>query len=215
MQIQYKDRLLNGQWIPVFAPDGTKVAFVAERPSGNHAVGVASVPAAAGEALPVQWEPEFDAVDRPVWEPDSSAPAYAAGRSKAEWVVIKRGEVVASFADITHLAFAPDGALAFWASDGRKQFVVLGSERQPAFDEATAPTFSPDGTLVYTASDAGRHFVMEGSSALDSRGKWPDRSRLKQSPAAPTDRGGRFQRLTVNSSQSPSGSLKVPCRRRS
>ena len=150
----------------MFAPDSTKVAFLAERPSGKYAVGVASVAAATTDALPVQWGPEFDAIDRPAWAHDSATWSYAAARSRSEWVVMKGDEVVASFVDVSYARFAPDGTLAFRGSDGRKQFIVLGAERQPAFDLVTEPTFRRDGMLVYTASDAGKHFAVVGSSRV-------------------------------------------------
>jgi WD40 repeat protein len=167
VQIQYAETTLGGQWIPVFSPDSSRVAFVAERPFRRHAIGVASVAAATAEVLPVEWGPEFDAVDQPRWSSDSATLVYAAGRSRSEWVVIKNGNMIASAADITDVVVSPGGKVAFWASDGRKQFVGVDTERHPVFDKVGAPGFLPDGTLVYTASDRGKHFAMVGSSRVD------------------------------------------------
>ena len=167
LQIQDKDHLLGPDWIPVFAPDSTKLAFRGERPGGRYAIGVAAVPAEKGEALRVQWGPEFDAIDRPTWSPDSLTAVYAAARSTTEWVVMKSQEVVGSFADVSYVEFAPDGRLAFRASDGKRQFIVLGPERQPPFDLTTGPTFQRDGTLVYTASDRGKHFAIVGAARTE------------------------------------------------
>jgi hypothetical protein len=63
---------------------------------------------------------------------------------------MKGSEVVGSFADVSYVEFAPNGTLAFRASDGGKQFIVLGSERQPPFD----------GAFVYTAQNGGDFFVV-------------------------------------------------------
>jgi hypothetical protein len=166
VQIQIKDNLLTPAWIPAFSPDSRRLAFRAERPSGKYAIGVidatAPVDAATGE-LSVAWGPEFVALDRPRWSPDSSNVAYAGGRSRDEWVVVVGTEPHATYKDVTGVTFGPDGALAYIASEGAKRFIVMGTYRGPAFDVVTEPSFSANGALVYGASDAGRHFIVIGA----------------------------------------------------
>jgi hypothetical protein len=206
LQIQYKGRHLGPEWIPAFAPDSSKIVFIAERSSGKSAVGFASL-RTTNEALAVQWGPEFDAIDRPTWAPDSGTYAYAAARSRSEWVVMRGADVLASFRGISYVEFSPVGTLAFRASDGRKQFIVLGSEHQPAYDRTTAPTFRRDGTLIYTASDARKHLAIVGSSRIElphsAEGVTASADGKRITYWYREERGSNRFRLVVNDVRSP------------
>jgi len=165
VQIQIKDRLLGPTWIPVFSPDGRRLAFRAERPSGMYAIGAIDfnnlMDPATGQ-VQVVWGPEFADLDQPRWSPDSSTLAYAGARQNA-WTLVVGTEPRATHKDITGVTFRPDGVLAYMASDGAKYSIVVGDEAGPAFDTVTEPSFRSDGTLVYSASNEQRHFVVVGS----------------------------------------------------
>jgi hypothetical protein len=167
VQIQTYEMLLTEQWIPVFSPDSKKVAFVAERPGRKHAIGVASVESATGDVLPVEWQPDYDAVDRPRWSPDSTTLVYAAGRKRNDWVVFKGNEILGPYQDATEVVVGPDGAVAFTASDGKKHFVVLDKTPQPGFDAVSIPSFLRDGTLVYAATERKKHFAIVGTTRTE------------------------------------------------
>jgi hypothetical protein len=204
VQIQIKDRLLGPAWIPVFSPDSRWLAFRAERRGGMYAIGVIDVGAAVNSPtgdLPVTWGPDFINMDRPRWSPDSSAVAYAAARSRDEWVVVVGTESRATHRDVTGVTFRQDGTLAYVASDGAKHFIVMGSDRLPEFDTVTEPSFKADGTPVYGASDAGHHFIVVGTEkrevphAVEGAAVSADGTRVVSWYREPA---GRRQRMVMN-----------------
>ena len=167
LQIQFKDTVLAPSWAPVFSPDGAKLAFRAERPSGRYAIGVLDVAAVEADASAVEravmWGPEFAGMDLPMWTRDSSALVYAAAPSRTEWVVMVGTESSATYKDATGATFSPSGVLAYQATDESGSFVMINGERQPSFKAVTNPTFRADGTVVYGATDGGKHYVVVGS----------------------------------------------------
>jgi len=167
VRVQIKDRELGPTWVPVFSPDGNKLAFRAERPSGRYAIGVLDVAAVgsdpdAAERV-VMWGPEFIDMDLPKWAPDSSAVAYAAARTPSEWVVMVGTEPRATYKDATGVTFSPSGVLAYQATDESGHFVIVGDQRQASFTAVTDPTFRADGAVVYGATEGRRHYVVVGS----------------------------------------------------
>jgi len=167
VQVQIKNRTLGPTWTPVFSPDGTRLAFRAERPTGKYAIGVLDV--AAVESDPdaaeraVMWGPEFMDIDLPKWAPDSSTLAYSAARTPSEWVVMVGTERRATYKDANGVTFSPSGVLAYQATDESVHFVMLGDERQPSFNAVTDPVFRGDGTVVYCATERGQRYVVVGS----------------------------------------------------
>jgi hypothetical protein len=171
IQVQFSEVTQLGEdLVPVFSPDGRKLAFKSQRPSRRWAIGVIDFDEVRGriDEKSVNWGPEFaEGADPPVWSPDSTHVVYAATNSPGNWVVVtgtKRGPSYADAVTAYALAFRSDGTAAFPAQKGGKWFIVVGGERQPSFDALSAPFFRPDGTLVYGASEGDKHFVVMGRS---------------------------------------------------
>jgi Tol biopolymer transport system component len=137
IQVQFTDVTDFGEdLVPVFSPNGRKLAFKAQRPSRRWAIGVIDFDAGPGpvDEASVKWGPEFArGADPPAWSPDSTHVVYAASHSPTEWVVVTGTEPGPSYIDaITNhvVAFRSDGAAAFPASLAGSEPIPNSGQRQ-------------------------------------------------------------------------------------
>ena len=160
-------------WIPVFSPDGRRLAYKSETPGGKHFIKLADVSEIAADThgateytqLASEPGPEFDDVDQPQFSGDSMHVAYAA-RAGVTWTIVLDGKPGPYFRDAATPVLSPDGrTLAFRATrDEKKYFVVVGGVEGPAFDRVSRMAFSPDGTTVaYGAQDGRKFYIVVGT----------------------------------------------------
>lgn len=142
--------------LPVFAPDGTTIAFV-EREAGGQGLRVARVPGESTWVLPA--EPDC-VLGRPVFSPDGGQLAVAvSGRKDAIVVVPTAGGAPRDLAAgrFTSLAWSPDGRLlaAPGFVDGASGTHVIdaasGTVRRliPQRSVSAAPVFSADSRSLW------------------------------------------------------------------
>ena len=143
---------------PRFSPDGQRVAYV-RRTGGSENIYI--VPAAGGEAEPVNALYDWNHISDLRWSPD--------GQSLAVYVLTSDGTglIVVSLADsrVTEVAVQPMSSVSFsWSPDGRwiaystggdKQYILhelaTGEERElfkELQDEKILSLFSADGTRI-------------------------------------------------------------------
>jgi hypothetical protein len=162
--------------IPVFSPDGEKVAYVGKRGT------CVTVVAEDRESDP------YEAVGAPVFSPDSRHLAFLARRASRAYVVLD-GRVVDEF-DVrwpeeeeyaTYLedvpVFSPDSQrMAYVAREGDLEFVVVDGRRSEGFSRVTGgPVFSHDGRTMACAgvSIRGKCFVLANENRTeDFDGVW-------------------------------------------
>lgn len=82
------------------------------------------------------------------------------------------GKKGAEYDDISELSFSPDGkTFAFWASDKKERFVVIGDQRREAYDREPGGTnsevvWSPDGkSYAYSVSRGKKQMVVLNGKA--------------------------------------------------
>ena len=172
-QVQFTEGATDPHWVPVFSPDGRKLAYKVETATGKHAIKVADVSDVPGGVHPdttytplsAEVGPEFTDVDGPQFSPDGSRVTYAAVET-GTWYIVVDGRRGPRFADAATPVFSPDGqTVAYRATDDkRKYFAVSGEERGVSFDWVGRPSFSPDGRqLAYGALEGKRAWVLVGS----------------------------------------------------
>lgn len=171
-QVQFSrgaPKTTDPQWVPVFSPDGRKLAYKSETPSGKHVIKLADVSEIAADAhgatsytqLANEQGPEFDDVDQAWFSEDSTHVTYAA-RAGLTWTIVLDSKPGPYFRDAATPVLSPDGRTpAFRATrDEKKYFVVVGGVEGPAFDRVSRMAFSPDGTTVAYGAQDGRNFYI-------------------------------------------------------
>jgi hypothetical protein len=146
-----------------FAPEGTSLAYLAER-GGQFSMVLddREAPVLPGE----------DIISLPVVRPGAHA---VAAMFIANGAVVLReffgqgGAGEPAYQSVEGLVFARDGrSHAYAAERGESWFVVVNGKEGPTFDKVVSPAFSPDGThLVYRARKDGKRFVV----IADAEGK--------------------------------------------
>lgn len=178
-RVQFKQGATDANWVPVFSPDGRRLAYKVETANGKHAIKVADLsevdgaPSPDASYLPLNAVagPEFDDVDQATFSPDGTRVGYAAF-DKGRWHVMVDGQRGPSYADASGPAFSPDGrAVAYPATRNRKKyFVTRGDQDGPSFDGIGRVTFSPDGRrLAYGVRIGGRNELVIGDERRPSK----------------------------------------------
>ena len=105
----------------------------------------------------------------------ATAPLCSAQAAPKEGVSIqeKKLAVIPDTYRPMDIVFSPDGrTVAYAASKGGKEFIVVGEKKGEGFDKVSYPVFSPDGkTVAYAAGNAGKESVVLG----EKRGEEFDR----------------------------------------
>ena len=153
-------------WLPVFSPDGTRLAFTSNR-DGNPEIYVMNRD--GSDLRRLTNNPEIDST--PTWSPAGTQIAFASGRSGAPqiWVVGVDGAGLRrisqeSYADRPTWSPAPYNEIAFSARSGPGFDIKIlnigtGETRQITFGEGTneSPAWSPNGRhLAFMSTRAGR-----------------------------------------------------------
>jgi hypothetical protein len=118
---------------PIFSLDSKKVAYISFREDKKKEA-VAILEGDWNDSAPVtaKFGPEFDWVWEPIFSPDGTTVAYAAGEAKVfKWMFEKHAV--------------------------QKMFIIVGDKKGPEFGRVRYPVFNPGGTLVaYQASLLGQ-----------------------------------------------------------
>jgi dipeptidyl aminopeptidase/acylaminoacyl peptidase len=156
---------------PRVSPDGTKLAFVADRGDGKKAY---VMPLGGGEARAIT--PTYDAIGAPLWSPDSSRLAYVATAAHEPVAARIFHDPKSGARHIRKLPFKSDdeGLL-----DGRRKHVFVcdaagGEPHQVTrgdFD-CGGPSWSPDGTKIALAAqiDEREDSFLSDIFVIDSAG---------------------------------------------
>jgi hypothetical protein len=118
--------------------------------------------------------PDFDEVEPYsfAFSPDGTTVAYV-GRIARKYFLVVNDQVQAVEPRSAPI-FSPGGRLAYAATDGHRQHVVVGAHAGPDFREVSGPFFSRDGEhLGYVASDGGKPFlVLDGRKVAELQGEY-------------------------------------------
>jgi WD40 repeat protein len=141
----------------VFGPDGTSLAYTAEKGGVTFVVyGDREEPAGVGEFR-----------ESPVVRPDlKGVGVIAADKDDRPYLreyFSGTGNQPKRYDGASFLTYSKDGVAAYAAASlGKKAwFVVVGGKEGPAFDRVVMPHFSPDGKfVVYRARKDGKRFVV-------------------------------------------------------
>jgi TolB protein len=160
----------SGQnWLPVFSPDGTRVAFVSSR-DGNSEIYVMN-----RDGSNVQRLTNNPAIDStPTWSPTGTQIAFTSERTGTPQIYVIGSDGAGlrrisseSYADRATWSPAPYNEIAFTARTGpgfdiKIQSIATGETRQITFGEGTneSPAWSPNGRhLAFMSTRAGRSQV--------------------------------------------------------
>lgn len=164
----YNDLISN---IPVFSPDGKKVAYETR----NGGVDEDMVRRytyymnVAGEGVGVDTNnddigQDYDFIGDYKFSPDSKQFAYVAGRKGSDriFVVLNDKELGGDYAGIWNIAFSPDSQhFAYGAEKGDKSLVVKDNKEGVIYDSIEDLVFSPDSKqLAYVAKKDNKEFVV-------------------------------------------------------
>jgi Tol biopolymer transport system component len=158
---------------PSFSPDGRHISFVAI-PGKGHGINGKSMGERLIEALTMEKslgmfnvidedaDPIYDAITLPTWISNDQM-VYSANRGDAKYYVLNH---------VPHQIFetmiggpsAYERHLAYEASEGKKDFVVIDGNAQPLYDSVVGMRWSPDGKhFVYAAKSGAKwSFVVDG-----------------------------------------------------
>ncbi len=138
--------------LPVYSPDGDRLAFRARRDDREFIV------------LDEQQGPDFDFVGTPVFSPDGREVTYWAQQGAREFVMHgeHRGPEFAAPDRVGAPVFDRDGAqVIYWARQGEKEFILSGERRGPEFAAIEAPVLhSRTGQIAYRARQGNQEFVV-------------------------------------------------------
>jgi TolB protein len=157
----------SGQnWLPVFSPDGTRIAFISTR-DGNSEIYVMN-----RDGSNVQRLTNNPAIDStPTWSPNGAQIAFTSERTGSPQVYIMnvdgsglRRVSYETYADRATWSPAPLNEIAFAARTGpgfdiKILNIASGETRQITFGEGTneSPAWSPNGRhLAFMSTRAGR-----------------------------------------------------------
>jgi WD40 repeat protein len=140
----------------VFGPDGSSLAYLAER-SGALLVVL--------DDREERVQPGDVMVELPVVRPDKSGVGgivVSNGSVLLRQFFVAGGEGEGAYQGIEGLTYASDGRSHVYAAEkGGSFFVVANGKEGPPFDRVVSPMFSPDGKyLVYRARKDGKRFVV-------------------------------------------------------
>lgn len=155
---------------PVFARDGTRVAYAATAGGKSHVV------------IDGARSPGSTFADSPVFSADGKHTVYRAGksvsRSAEKWWIVVDGKKKQTHDWVGPPSITADGSkVAYWAAkgvkvspagpyEGGRYFVVFGKKKGPMVQDGDAlkpPVLSPDGGRVgYTARDGRNWYVVIG-----------------------------------------------------
>ena len=153
-------------WLPVFSPDGTRIAFTSNR-DGNPEIYVMNRD--GSDLRRLTNNPEIDST--PTWSPTGTQIAFASGRSGTPQIYVVgvdgaglRRISQESYADRPTWSPAPYNEIAFSARSGPGFDIKIlnigtGETRQITFGEGTneSPAWSPNGRhLAFMSTRAGR-----------------------------------------------------------
>jgi dipeptidyl aminopeptidase/acylaminoacyl peptidase len=138
---------------PAFSPDGTSVAFIADKGSGDDATSqVWIMPLNGGDARPVT--DAKDGVDQFAWRPDGKALAYVASDPKPErkGAAKFRDSFVFTTEPITAREFPrPAHLFVTDLNSGRARQLTFGAQSVAAGEGQSTISWSPDGaTIAFT-----------------------------------------------------------------
>ena len=143
---------------PVFSPDGTRLAFIADNGSGEDATSqIFVMPLSGGDARPITSAKE--GVDQFAWRPDGRAIVYAAAEPKPERKGIDkyRDSFVFTTQPITAREPAmPSHLFLVGASGGRAEQLTFGAQSVASGEAQSTLSWSPDGrTIAFTIAPNG------------------------------------------------------------
>ena len=156
-------------WLPVFSPDGTRVAFVSSR-DGNSEIYVMNRD--GSDLRRLTNNPAIDST--PTWSPTGTQIAFTSERTGSPQIYVIGADGAGmrrisseSYADRATWSPAPYNEIAFTARTGpgfdiKIQSIATGETRQITFGEGTneSPAWSPNGRhLAFMSTRAGRSQV--------------------------------------------------------
>lgn len=141
--------------LPVFSPDGSRVAYVAVKGAERFVV----INGKKGKA--------FDWARTLFFSLDGKKVAYLAGRKGKSFIGVDDREI-AAYGNACRPVFSPDGRKVAYEVKGGdeevgedKEFVVVGNKKGPAYNEVRRLGFSPDNRyFVYAARKGDKWFVV-------------------------------------------------------
>ena len=172
-----------GDWLPVWSPDGGRIAFASNRDGGRNRLYVKSVTGAGPEELLLATEGTQEPTD---WSPDGRYIVYEQTKDAGKrdlWVLPMFGDrkpiaFLQTEADEFQGQLSPDGRWMAYGSDesGRfeiyvQPFPALGGKWQVSTGGGTQPRWRRDGTeLFYLSGDKKimAAAVRKGAGAFDA-----------------------------------------------
>ncbi len=158
---------------PAFGPDGTSLAYEAERAGERFLVfnGIEEKISKRPLVGPPVIRPDLKAVGAIIGnvDPASQHQAISSTGNNAglHEFFLKDARKGKEYEEAKYLVYKRDGsAYAHAARTGENWFVVINGKEGPAFDMVVTPVFSPDGKrLVYRARKEGKRFVVVADSS--------------------------------------------------